>query len=1054
MSRRILLLCPILTFFLLTGVASATDISDCTVIDAPGTYYLTADISDTATSYCMNISADDVYLDCQGHMIDAQQTADRGIWIVWPSSTTVNITVENCRLQDWDTQAAYIENANGVIFRNFTLTSNEDTGIEVRAQNVILDEISITTNPDSGIFCYSAHGLVINNSYIDAGTTTNTAPIRCQYSNGVYIGNTHSEGNYGYLHEFGNGPNIFENDVFIGDQSGSKWGFGYLFNGLADCLVTVTNVTGADGKEYRFYNSSVDVSNEELEGVYLCNADNSKFTNITIQSSSLKVDGFFSYQTSGVNITNSTFINYEEIKINGDVVLMGNLFQGSDTDGITIDAAASSSIIYNNTFYSHDQDCLELSGSGWEVYFNNFTACTGYAIRNAAGTIYNNYINADSLICSGTGNLNTTLQEGTRIVQGGDFNNPYIWGNFWDNSTGGYSVVCTDADKNGFCDDVFSPCGTDYGPYSDEYTESDPPRWDLNSTNSTAPGVWTLFSVRWNSSDVAGSNMSSFVFYFHNGANATQISSSGDQESGEQSEVASGGGTGLSVFDTFNDGTNWTASTGDCGPYWTYGSSTPSGGTGPQAGDSDDPGSNFVFMETSGGSCDGSPSSGYLTYKFPIDWDAGTEDNVTFMTNRHGNSDLGTMIVQENSSGSWIQLGTYSQTGPDGNNGLVWTRFGIDASGLAGTGYIRFYSYGHASYTGDAAIDQLNITSVGSAGGDANHTAIEYADAISGDLYEVLDNVTVTVNVSYYNTSGSVANGNTNATLWLEIYNGSDWIDEGSFSVTGTGNFTITSTTASVLSGWETEANRDIRISARFMDYNDTGTFDTINWTDVWVSVHNQQEYSADSAVSFTDDMCDIPKELCWSNVTKLVTSGTIKWYVWANTTTAQVNTTDVFQYETSAATFVDIIPSQALIDGIIFNGADPGSDDNAANNNTACSSGTCYNISIDPATTVNIDLYHTTTGDLTNDGSTMGIQNVTHQGNQTSSTGSNMVAAESTAVTLSYALIVDCSNVPDSNACHVRYWLDVPTGQSPGSYSSTYKYCAVETGSGSGECT
>ena len=214
-------------------------------------------------------------------------------------------------------------------------------------------------------------------------------------------------------------------------------------------------------------------------------------------------------------------------------------------------------------------------------------------------------------------------------------------------------------------------------------------------------------------------------------------------------------------------------------------------------------------------------------------------------------------------------------------------------------------------------------------------------------------------------------------------------------------------------------------------------------------STNNTGEWVNESAVNFTAT----PN---WANVSMTLnsTSGLSVGYRWyADDNVGNTNDTEIFSLTTTLTTFVDIIPSQILVNGITF-GADPGTNDNAANNNTACSTGTCYNISIDPATTVNIDIYNTATGDLTSGGSSIGIQNMTHQGNQTSSTGDNLVAAGSTSVTLSYALIVDCSNIPDSNTCYMRYWLDVPTGQNPGSYSSTYKYCAVETGEGSGDCT
>lgn len=177
-----------------------------------------------------------------------------------------------------------------------------------------------------------------------------------------------------------------------------------------------------------------------------------------------------------------------------------------------------------------------------------------------------------------------------------------------------------------------------------------------------------------------------------------------------------GGGSGVSFFDTFENGNNWTE-TGDCGPYWDYDSSTTSGGTGPQNGDSDDTGDNFVYMETSSGSCDGAPDWGYLMYNYAIDWDAGENDVIKFETNFHGDvTDIGKLTVEENSTGSWVDMG-FIEEDPDGNNGLAWTPHEIDASGLTGTGYIRFNYSDCYTYLGDAAIDKFNITSYGSSEG-------------------------------------------------------------------------------------------------------------------------------------------------------------------------------------------------------------------------------------------------------------------------------------------------------------------------------------------------
>lgn len=161
--------------------------------------------------------------------------------------------------------------------------------------------------------------------------------------------------------------------------------------------------------------------------------------------------------------------------------------------------------------------------------------------------------------------------------------------------------------------------------------------------------------------------------------------------------------------DNFEDGADWLEQ-GECASYWNYASSTPSSNTGPQSGDSSDSGSNFVYMENSAGNCDGGLASdeGFLVFDQAIDWDSQSEENITFKTNLYG-TDIGTLELQENSTGSWLSMG-YSQSGNDGNSGTVWSQQSQDASDLTGTGYVRFRYAVSSSFEGDVAIDDFNIT--------------------------------------------------------------------------------------------------------------------------------------------------------------------------------------------------------------------------------------------------------------------------------------------------------------------------------------------------------
>lgn len=495
----------------------------------------------------------------------------------------------------------------------------------------------------------------------------------------------------------------------------------------------------------------------------------------------------------------------------------------------------------------------------------------GYQLSNF--TLYNNWINCTTHYAEEGGQtdandslFNTTKQSGISIAGGS-----YLGGNFWAKPDGtGFSETCTDLDGDYICDSSYSVndsifwLGIDYLPLV-QVTEN-PPTWSDNSTSGTGAGTNITFSVKW-TDDVSLSGGTA-LFYLHNGSNITSQQSGSDQESSTQSfSGEEGGGSSSTVelySDDFSDGSGVTG-TGNCAAYWNIGSTTPSSNTGPQSGDSDDAGSNFVYIETSSGNCDGTPSDGELLIDYEFDWDAQDGENVTFQTNRHGNSDLGTMIVQENSTGSWTQLGSYSQTGNDGNSGTVWTQFGIDASSLTGTGHIRFRSYNHASYTGDAAIDDLNVTyEEAGTSEEQNKTNVTYQDVLSGS-YSGITSFNITVYVSSYNDSGSTSFSNTKPELFLSVWDGSEYKEVGNFSLSGTGNSSIEVTDSSILSSWETESNRDIRLQARNLDYYNTSNVDNISWTGVWVEdLITQQEFILVDSLDFTDVVPGTDSQYCY----------------------------------------------------------------------------------------------------------------------------------------------------------------------------------------------
>jgi len=131
---------------------------------------------------------------------------------------------------------------------------------------------------------------------------------------------------------------------------------------------------------------------------------------------------------------------------------------------------------------------------------------------------------------------------------------------------------------------------------------------------------------------------------------------------------------------------------------------------------------------------------------------------------------------------------------------------------------------------------------------DVDKAYTTYEDVLPFCTLGTIHNISVTVNVTAFNKTASTEKGNTPPDLWLELKNGTnDWYSAGNMSVNNNGLFTIYIAEPSVLTEWTVnETNRDIRMRGRGFD---AGSWDEINYTDVWVGVEDPIEISTCSVL-------------------------------------------------------------------------------------------------------------------------------------------------------------------------------------------------------------
>ncbi len=186
------------------------------------------------------------------------------------------------------------------------------------------------------------------------------------------------------------------------------------------------------------------------------------------------------------------------------------------------------------------------------------------------------------------------------------------------------------------------------------------------------------------------------------------------------SDPACAGGTRKTImFDNFE--TNFTDPWYDDGiPYaWTRDSNgTPTTNTGPcggvascsyPAGAPNGDGVNttwYIFVETSSGSCYSAGNTSIVYQKPAINFNSYTGEQISWWSNMYG-SNIGNLSLQENTTGSWNTLWSKS-----GNQGTTWFQSSVNLSSLTGTGNLRFYYACAGGLTGDAAIDEINITGI------------------------------------------------------------------------------------------------------------------------------------------------------------------------------------------------------------------------------------------------------------------------------------------------------------------------------------------------------
>ncbi|WP_162524339.1 NosD domain-containing protein [Halobellus captivus] len=144
-----------------SGVAAAeTEITSCTDITTSGTYVLGADLEKDQTGNgdaCIEITADDVHLDGQGHAITGGDPIENPNYGIHVNGST-NVTVTDVTVDGWDEIGHGIraDGATDVTFRDVT-ASNNSYGVSVlRTDGFTVENVRAVENNRAGLQAYNS----------------------------------------------------------------------------------------------------------------------------------------------------------------------------------------------------------------------------------------------------------------------------------------------------------------------------------------------------------------------------------------------------------------------------------------------------------------------------------------------------------------------------------------------------------------------------------------------------------------------------------------------------------------------------------------------------------------------------------------------------------------------------------------------------------------------------------------------------------------------------------------------------------------------------------
>ncbi|AKG91276.1 parallel beta-helix repeat {two copies} [Geoglobus ahangari] len=424
-----------------------SEIVSCGVVDAPGYYYLSSNITNV-TGTCIIISSDDVIIDGKGRWISGE--SGTGIYATGGKS---NITVRNLTISGLNNGVVFVNVTGGAIER-VNITGCNESGIHLSGDGILVTD-STVSSAERGIVFHANHSRAENNTL-----SNNTVGFVVAGSWNTVTENRITFNDIGLQIREGSGNTIADNliannkmyDVFIPFSSGPSV-----------CDNTVENNTGSGGRIIGFFNTSIRMANLIFSELILCGVSGAYIENVTVAGSDGNNNGILILHSTGVSLdsVNSSH-NYLGVSLASS---SGVTVSGSTLIGNVIGAAmyASTHNTLTGNEIAENENGVYIHNSTQNILQGNVISSNDIGIhlesegaaQSEDNTIFDNLLNnTENFLQSGEGqnSWNLSAIPGTNIV-GGHF----IGGNFWATPEGtGFSQECEDRDGDSICDSPYT----------------------------------------------------------------------------------------------------------------------------------------------------------------------------------------------------------------------------------------------------------------------------------------------------------------------------------------------------------------------------------------------------------------------------------------------------------------------------------------------------------------------------------------------------------------------------------------------------------------------